>query len=272
MQLAQKLRRLEESLKSLPGAIVAYSGGADSALLAEFAHRVLGEESLAVTADSPSLPRRELAAAVELAARRGWRHVVIRTSELEDERYASNPRDRCYFCKTALFEQLVPMARESGVPILLGTNTDDLSDWRPGAKAATERGSLSPLVEAGLSKADVRETSLRFGLPTASKPAAACLASRFAYGVRVTEVGLGRVEAAEDFLLAKGFEVVRVRDLGDERTRIEVGSDEVERLQSMTDEVRTFLENLGFREVLIDEKGYRRGALNHSVVVTIGRS
>lgn len=272
MDIQKKMDRLAGSLRSLPGAIVAYSGGADSALLAEFAHEALGPKSLAVTADSPSLPRRELSTAAKLAAKRGWRHKVIRTAELEDERYASNPLDRCYFCKTALFDELVPLAMELGVPILLGTNTDDLTDWRPGARAASERGTLSPLVEAGFSKSDVREASERLQLPTAFKPAAACLSSRFAYGVRVTREGLARVEAAEDFLLSEGFRVVRVRDLGADRARVEVGADEVGRISSMSDGVTAFLRAVGFAEILIDKNGYRRGALNSSVPVTIGKT
>lgn len=261
-----KLARLTETLERMPGALVAYSGGADSAFLSEAAHRALVGTSEAIIADSPSLPRRELAAAEELATLKGWRYRVVRTAELHDERYAANPSNRCYFCKSALFEVLGPMALERGWEILLGTNTDDLGDHRPGQTAADERGVRHPLVDAGFTKSDVREASRRWGLPTTDKPASACLASRFAYGVRVTADGLDRVEKAEDLLLDRGFEVVRVRDLGDDRARVEVGAEEVDRLAEMADEVTRALLGFGFSSVTIDERGYRRGALNEGVV------
>lgn len=261
------MTKLSGLLSGLPGALVAFSGGADSAFLAEMAHRELGERARAVTADSPSLPRRELAAAGELARRRGWNHVVVATLELHDERYASNPVDRCYFCKSALFDRLLPMSEETGWPVLLGTNTDDLGDWRPGHKAASERGARAPLVEAGFSKQDVRDASRRLELDTAGKAASACLASRFAYGVRVTSEGLARVESAEETLLARGFAVVRVRDLGDDRARVEVGSDEVSSAVSRAASVVALLKSLGFAEVTIDPRGYRQGALNEGVMV-----
>src|ERR1043166_4684247 len=168
------LDKLRAILGALPGALVAYSGGVDSALLAEVAHQVLGPAATAVTADSPSLARRELTAATALARSRGWSHVVVGTGELEDPRYAANPTNRCYYCKSALFARLEPLARDRGVPVLLGTVTDDLGDWRPGQAAATERGGRHPFVEAGLSKADVRAISRPLGLPTAAKPASAC--------------------------------------------------------------------------------------------------
>lgn len=262
MSVARKVRDLEAILGRLPVALVAFSGGADSAFLAEIAHRTLGPAFLAITADSPSLARRELDAARALARRRGWQHQVIPTFELADERYAANPVNRCYFCKSALLDRLQSMTRELGAPVLLGTNTDDLGDWRPGHRAASERGARHPLVEAGLSKADVREASRRIGLATADKPASACLASRFAYGVRVTASALARIERAEERLLCRGFQVVRVRDLGDDRARVEVGADEVPRLNAEAGAVRGELLALGFCEVTIDERGYRRGALN----------
>lgn len=270
MDLQGKLAKLEELMATVPGVLVAYSGGADSAFLAEVSHRIRGPKSVAVTADSPSLPRRELRAAVGLARSRGWQHEVIKTQELDDERYASNPVDRCYFCKSALFDSLGPVsARLGGWPIMLGTNTDDLSDWRPGGKAASERGALHPMVEAGFSKTDVRTASRRIGLNTADKPASACLASRFKYGVRVTQPGLARVEASEDELLSRGFSVVRVRDLGGDRARVEVGIDEVAVLREQASSVVTKLRSFGFRAVEIDERGYRPGALNEQVLIGI---
>jgi uncharacterized protein len=260
------VRRLEEILGALPAAVVACSGGVDSTFLAEIAHRVLGAAALAVTADSPSLPRTELQAVEELARSRGWRHRVVATAELADERYTANPLDRCRFCKSALMDRLGPAAEAHGGPVLLGTVTDDLGDWRPGIEASRERGARHPLVEAGLTKQEVREAARRVGLPTADKPAAACLSSRFAYGVRITMAGLRRIERAERHLHDRGFRVVRVRDLGSGRARVEVGRDEVERLTAEAAAVEADLRALGFGEIAMDPRGYRSGALNEGVV------
>jgi uncharacterized protein len=261
-----KLTVLRETLGALPGAVVAYSGGVDSALLAEVAHQVLGTAATAVTADSPSLPRRELAAASALAQQRGWRHLVVGTEELDDPGYVANGTNRCYHCKIALFDRLQPLAGEAGVPVLLGTVTDDLGDWRPGHAAATERGGRHPLVEAGLSKAEVRTLSSQLGLPTAAKPAAACLSSRLAYGVPVTTDALARVERAEEVVASLGFSVLRVRDLGGDAARVEVGPDELARLVPLSRTVTEALRGLGFASVAIDERGYRRGALNEGAI------
>jgi uncharacterized protein len=258
---------LRKILGALPGAVVAYSGGVDSALLAEVAHQVLGTASLAVTADSPSLPRRELEAATALARRRGWAHLVVGTAEFDDPAYVANPRNRCYHCKSALFDRLQPLADERGAPVLLGTVTDDLADWRPGHAAATERGGRHPLVEAGLSKTDVRKLSAELGLPTAAKPAAACLSSRLAYGVPVTIEALARVERAEELVASLGFSVLRVRDLGGDAARVEVGTDELARLAPLSRTVTECLRGLGFATVAIDERGYRRGALNEGALI-----
>lgn len=267
MSPATKLDALREALGALPGAVVAYSGGVDSALLAEVAHEVLGPAAVAVTADSASLPRRELDAATSLAHQRGWRHLVVRTAELDDPRYVANATSRCYHCKSALFDRLQPLAGEQGVPILLGTVTDDLGDWRPGMAAASQRGGRHPLVDAGLSKAEVRTLSAELGLPTAAKPAAACLSSRLAYGVPVTTDALARVERAEELVASLGFSVLRVRDLGGDAARVEVGPDELPRLGPLSQTVTEVLRGLGFATVAIDQRGYRRGALNEGTVV-----
>lgn len=269
--LEEKIDHLTGVLGSMGQALVAYSGGADSAFLAEVAHRTLADGALAVTADSPSIPRRELQYAIDLALSRGFRHQVVKTEELDDERYASNPVDRCYFCKSALMDRLTPLAGSLGLTIVLGTNVDDLGDHRPGQRAVTERGARHPMVEAGLTKAEVRNASRELGLPTWDKPAAACLASRFAYGVRVTQAALVRVEAAEDLLLGKGFSVVRVRDLGEDRARVEVGADQVARLANEADGIRSELIGCGFSNVMIDERGYRQGSMNEGLVLGIGR-
>lgn len=269
MHVQAKLLLLESNLARLPGAIVAYSGGADSAFLAEECHRILGSRSLAVTADSPSLPRSELGAASDLARSRRWVHMVVETHEMDDPRYGSNAPDRCYWCKTALFDRLAELSQSDGRPVLLGTNTDDLGDHRPGLAAASERGALAPLVDVGLSKEEVRELSTLRGLPTATKPASACLASRIAYGVPVTASALRRVEASEEWLKSRGYEVVRVRDLGQNTARIEVDPGEIWRLKDDEASVFSALRGLGFEEVAVDPRGYRRGSLNETLVRTI---
>jgi uncharacterized protein len=267
---AAKHDALRAVLAAMPGALVAYSGGVDSALLAEVAHQTLGSMSTAVTADSPSLARRELAAAAELARLRGWQHLVLETQELDDPSYQANPVDRCYYCKSALFDRLQPLATEQGVPVLLGTVCDDLGDWRPGHRAAAERGVRHPLVEAGLAKAEVRALSASLGLPTAAKPASACLASRLAYGVPVTQQALARVEQAEELIASLGFSVLRVRDLGQDAASVEVGPDELADLLPLSATLTSRLLGLGFATVAIDERGYRRGALNERVSVVLG--
>ena len=188
--LASRAESLTTRLAELGRVVVAYSGGVDSTYLTAVAHDVLGRETTAVTAVSPSLARRDRDAAAALARERGWNHVMVETSEIEREAYARNAPDRCYWCKTELLEVLDPIAAAKEAVVVLGTNADDLTDYRPGSKAARSKGALTPLADAGLTKDDVRELSRRAGLPTAENPASPCLASRFAYGVRVTEEGL----------------------------------------------------------------------------------
>jgi pyridinium-3,5-biscarboxylic acid mononucleotide sulfurtransferase len=259
--LAAKKARLEQSVASLERVVVAYSGGVDSALVAAVAHDVLGEGALAVTAVSPSLASRERRAAAELAECFGWHHRLVGTHEVAREEYAVNDPDRCYWCKTELFEVLGPIAAERGARIAVGTNLDDLSDYRPGLRAATESDVATPLADAGLSKDEVRALSTERGLPTATKPASPCLASRFAYGVRVTPEGLRRIDAAEEAVRAHGFEVFRVRDHGD-RARLEVLVEEIPRALDLRGAITDELAALGFREVTIDPKGFRSGSLN----------
>ena len=259
--LTVKRDALASILAGLDSVVVAYSGGVDSTLLAAVSHEVLGEHSLAITAASPALPARGLRQASEVAASRGWNHQVVRTDEMRREEYARNEPDRCYWCKTELLEVLQPLAAARGARVVVGTNADDLSDHRPGIAAARERGVLAPLAEAGLDKNAVRELSAELGLPTATQPASPCLASRFAYGVRVTEEGLRRIERAEEFLLDLGFRELRVRDHGDV-ARIEVPPDEVVRAASMASEIGDRLKALGFRYVTLDLNGFRSGSLN----------
>jgi pyridinium-3,5-biscarboxylic acid mononucleotide sulfurtransferase len=268
------LRIKEESLYDLLSGIgavvVAYSGGVDSSYLAAVASEALGDRALCVTAVSPSLARRELDAAKALARLFGWNHRTVGTHEVGREEYARNESDRCYWCKTELFDVLSPIAAQRDGMILVGTNLDDLGDYRPGLQAATERGVRAPLVEAGLAKADVRSLSARRGLPTADKPASPCLSSRIAYGVRVTPERLRRIDRAEDFLLSLGFTVVRVRDHG-ELARIEVPVEDIDGALARRAEIAARLQGLGWRYVTIDLEGFRSGSLNEVLPLPVVR-
>ena len=259
--LKAKKRQLVSLLVEMHRVVVAYSGGVDSSFLTAMAHETLGGRALALTAVSPSLARRELDDARELARRFGWNHETVSTHEVGREEYARNDPDRCYWCKDELFNVLEPRAAATGAVIATGTNTDDLGDHRPGLRAASERDVRAPLVEAGLSKHDVRALSRDLGLPTADKPASPCLSSRFAYGVRVTPQGLRRIERAEEAVRSLGFEVLRVRDHGD-LARIEVPLEDVPRAAALQRELTGALLALGFHHVTLDLAGFRSGSLN----------
>lgn len=266
--LTRKKQELDGLLRDLDRAVVAYSGGVDSALLAAAAHETLGNRALIVTAVSPSLARRERKAASDLARSFGWVHLEVETSELERPEYVRNDPDRCYWCKTELFEVLEPIARERGASMLVGTNADDLGEHRPGLRAAREQDVRAPLAEVGLTKQEVRELSVLKGLPTAEKPASPCLASRFAYGVEVTPEGLTRVDDAEEVIRSFGFDVFRVRDHGD-LARIEVPAARIEELVAAKAEIQSALKELGYVYVTVDLAGFRTGAMNE-VLPTLG--
>lgn len=260
-ELLDKERTLTQVLRGHEAVVVAYSGGVDSAFLTAVAHDVLGPRALAVTAVSPSLARRELAGAEALARRYGWRHRIVRTQEVERPEYARNSGDRCYWCKDTLFDALAPIAAERGAAVAVGTNTDDLGDHRPGLRAAREHAVVSPLVDAGMSKDDVRALAARRGLPVADKPASPCLASRVAYGVEVTPERLRRIDIAEEAVRALGFDVLRVRDHGD-LASVEVPLEDVPRAAAAQAEIDARLSALGFRFVTLDLGGFRSGSLN----------
>lgn len=267
--LDRRLELLERSLRELGSVVVAFSGGADSAFLLAAAARALGPERvLAATAVSPSLPRRELVAAREFAEGLGVRHVRPRTDELAREGYRANDGDRCYFCKAELLDVLGPLAeREAFAHVATGTNADDaVAGFRPGIRAAAERGAVTPLRAAGLTKAQVRAASRSWGLTTWDKPAAACLSSRMAYGLEITPARLARVDRAEAALRAaldgSGVSVrdLRVRDLGD-TARIEVDHERVDAV-SESPEALAAVRSAGFDAVEVDPRGFRSGSMN----------
>jgi pyridinium-3,5-biscarboxylic acid mononucleotide sulfurtransferase len=265
--LEAKERSLFDSLAAMGGAIVAYSGGADSAYLAWAAHRVLGDRAVAITADSPSLPAVHKRDAEEFARARGIRHETIATLEFDNPDYVKNDRDRCFYCKDELFARLGAVARERGLEhVIYGVNCDDLGDYRPGQRAATLHRVEAPLVDAGLSKAEIRELSRRAGLATWDRPASACLSSRIPYGTPVTIQNVRTVEKGEDALRALGFRQFRVRFHSD-LVRIEIAPEELE--HALTPEMaRAFIsifKPLGFHYVTLDLEGYRQGSLNEAL-------
>lgn len=267
MVIEQKLYLLKALLKEMELAVLAYSGGVDSSLLLRAASEVMGPHVIAVTAVSETYPAGELHAAQEFARSLGVTHKVLPTEELASEDFVRNTPERCYHCKSELFAKLRRIADKEGISsVIEGSNTDDLNDYRPGRKAAQEFGLRSPLVEAGFSKADVRECARMLNLPVWDKPSLACLSSRIPYGTRITPEILHIVQAAEDQLHAHGFRQVRVRHHG-EIARIEVTREDFEKLISrdVMDAITAAFKKLGYTYVCLDLEGYRTGSMNEGL-------
>jgi uncharacterized protein len=270
MTLTEKQAILEQRLRALGSLLVAYSGGTDSAYLAYAAHQALGDRMLAVIADSASLPRKELADALEFTALHGIPTHILHTAELDNPDYARNDAQRCFHCKDELFTRMEAARAELGFEHLAyGMNLDDQGEFRPGQQAARLHGALAPLVEAELTKPEIRSLARQAGLSLADKPASACLSSRIEYGRPVTSENLSQVEQAEDALHSLGFRKVRVRHHG-ELARVEIAREDLSRALDLDilDEITDALRNAGFKYTTLDTQGYRSGSMNEVLPVS----
>lgn len=263
--LNEKYKKLQTILNEMQSVVIGFSGGVDSTLLLKVACDLLGEKAVAVIGKSDTYPANEYHDAVETAKMIGVNLIEIDTKEIDNPAYKKNLYDRCYHCKTELFSKLTAVAREKGIKwVIDGSISDDLSDFRPGLKAKDEQEVRSPLMEAGFTKAEVRELSKFLGLPNWNKPSFACLSSRFPYGFEITNRALRKIEDAESFLRERGFLQVRVRNHDDKTVRIELGPDEIPKIteNNIRNELVSFLKKIGFTYITLDLQGYRTGSMN----------
>jgi uncharacterized protein len=264
MNLIAKEERLREIFRELDSVIVAYSGGVDSSYVAYVANRELGPRAVCITGQSASLPGYQRAEIDDVVQRFGFQHEIIQTEELENPGYRANNPDRCFFCKDELYTKLESVARTRGIASIVdGSTVDDLGDYRPGRRAASQHAVRSPLIEAGLTKSEVRELSRRATLPTWDKPASPCLSSRIAYGTTVTIERLSKVDRGEEILREFGFREFRVRH-HEQLVRIEIAPAEMERVlrKDLIDELARRFRGLGFKYVTLDLEGFRSGSMN----------
>ena len=268
-KLGAKYEKLKRCIAEFDSAIVAFSGGVDSSLVAYVAAEVLGPRALAVTSGSKSLKRSDLRLAVDLAEKWGMQHRTIVTDELSKPDYRANPIDRCFHCKSSLYTALTAIAREEGYAMIFsGTNCDDLGDHRPGLKAADDHGITAPLVEAGFAKADIRALADELGLENAQKPQSACLSSRFPYGTAIDEKRLAQVEQAEEVLASFGFTQFRIRHHGDV-ARLELLPEEMPAALERAADIESAIRACGYRFVALDLRGFRSGSLNEGMVKVV---
>jgi len=275
MTLQDKYERLKKIIEEMGSIVIGFSGGVDSTLLLKVAHDILKDKVIAVIGKSETYPEEEFNEAIKLAEFIGARYKIVTTEETDNLKFAENPPDRCYYCKTELFSKLKEIAKAEGIRwIADGTNADDVKDFRPGLRAVKENNIRSPLLEAGLTKNEIRELSRLLGLPTWDKPSFACLSSRFPYGMPIDREKLKKIDKAESFLRKLGLKVFRVRLIDENTVRIETGKEEFKKFFEDDFRVKVVneLKNLGFIYITLDLEGYRTGSMNEVLKIEVKQS